>query len=857
MKLIKLIIVIFSFPLILNAQQIIENSKGVYVDQNGVMRWIESKQEVSLFGVNYTTPFAYSFRAHQKLGLSLRQAIDLDVEQMVRLGFDAFRVHVWDREISDKDGNLLQNEHLKLLDYLLTRLAENNIKTIITPIAWWGNGWPEPDEQTPGFSSYYKKVEMVTDSNARTAQRNYLKQFIEHKNKFNGIDYKNDPSIIAVEIINEPHHPDDATVVTGYINEMVQVLRDAGLAKPIFYNISENWSDTQANAVTAANIDGVSFQWYPTDLVHNRMLKGNYLINVNKYLIPSENVACLDSKAKMVYEFDAADIGGSYMYPAMARSYREAGMQFATMFSYDPVQIAWSNTEYPTHFLNLFYTPSKAISLMIAAKAFHDLPRMKSYGNYPNNNRFENFSVNHETDLSELNSTTHFYYSNSTGSTPKNISSLEHIAGVGNSSLINYDGTGSYFLDKLEEGIWRLEVYPDALWIRDPFKQTSMSRQVSKLFWNEREMSISLPDLNDNFGISSLMENKVINFSATQSKFMIQPGIYLLYSKTISADDLEKHLSKRQKWAEGLYLPDVEDSKAFVINKTGECLPRKAKPDFKFQIASDKKIEDMKFFIRHTGWRRFEKYSLIKKNGFDFTVADSIKYWDAGIQEYCVAVKVENEWFTYPGEMKGSPDDWDFYPENTWQVKVLEENDALVLFDAGSDFHDISYPQFSRSLSYRVDLGIGDNSENEILNLNIKVGEKNPNPFGFQTDVSEILKPFRNAQYHSVEIRCGSSTQSKINLSLILNDGGCFTYTLNLEREVKEFKIPFSEFKSGSALILPFSYPKFLPKFWNPKGLTVPNKLSGSQIQFIQVTSDSPGASGGEANISIQSIALK
>lgn len=61
---------------------------GVYVDGDGVLRWNGSNQEVSLFGVNYTTPFAYSYRAHKRLGLSLKKAIDLDVAQMSRLGLD-------------------------------------------------------------------------------------------------------------------------------------------------------------------------------------------------------------------------------------------------------------------------------------------------------------------------------------------------------------------------------------------------------------------------------------------------------------------------------------------------------------------------------------------------------------------------------------------------------------------------------------------------------------------------------------------------------------------------------------------------------------------------------------------------
>ncbi len=51
----------------------------VFVDQQGVMRWTDSKEEISLFGVNYTLPFAHAFRAHKYLGIDHKKAIDADV----------------------------------------------------------------------------------------------------------------------------------------------------------------------------------------------------------------------------------------------------------------------------------------------------------------------------------------------------------------------------------------------------------------------------------------------------------------------------------------------------------------------------------------------------------------------------------------------------------------------------------------------------------------------------------------------------------------------------------------------------------------------------------------------------------
>src|SRR5580698_5971050 len=117
----------------------------VYVDKLGVLRWTKDHKEAAFFGVNYTVPFAYSYRAHRALGVDPEEAIRQDVYHLARLGLDAFRVHVWDTEISDSTGNLLENEHLRLFDFLLAELKQRNIRIILTPIAFWGNGYPERD----------------------------------------------------------------------------------------------------------------------------------------------------------------------------------------------------------------------------------------------------------------------------------------------------------------------------------------------------------------------------------------------------------------------------------------------------------------------------------------------------------------------------------------------------------------------------------------------------------------------------------------------------------------------------------------------------------------------------------------
>ena len=507
------------------------NKSGIFVDKTGVMRWQKDGTEASFFGVNYTAPFAYGYRSIQRTGVSVEQAIKDDVYHFSRLGLDAFRVHVWDVEISDSLGNLINNEHLRLFDFLIAELKKRKIKTLITPIAFWGNGYPEKDENTGSFSSKYGKQRALLEEAAFLAQERYLKQFFQHKNPYTGLTYQNDPDVIAAEVNNEPQHSGAKELTTQYVNRMVKAIRSTGWSKPIFYNISE--SPKYADAIVKAkDVQGYTFQWYPTGLVSGHTLKGNYLPHVSRYHIPFDTIPAFKNAAKIVYEFDAGDVLDSYMYPAMAKSFRVAGFQWATQFAYDPMATAHGNTEYQTHYLNMAYTPSKSISLLIASKAFHDLPRSKPQAI---DSVFGPFRLSYAASRSEMNAEQEFYYSNTTSSKPVNIGHLQHIAGVGNSPVIQYSGTGAYFADRIADGVWRLEVMPDAVYLSDPFEKTSAGKMVTGISWATQNMNVQLPDLGLGFAIKALNKGNQATGKSVAGAFKISPGVYLLTRENLSS----------------------------------------------------------------------------------------------------------------------------------------------------------------------------------------------------------------------------------------------------------------------------------------------------------------------------------
>ena len=97
-----------------------------------------------LWGVNYYAPFALDYNELTRRGVDPRTAIRDDVAHFRRLGLDLLRVHCFDRQISRRDGSLVDTVHLELLDYLVSVASSNGMRTVITPIAWFG--WSPMDD---------------------------------------------------------------------------------------------------------------------------------------------------------------------------------------------------------------------------------------------------------------------------------------------------------------------------------------------------------------------------------------------------------------------------------------------------------------------------------------------------------------------------------------------------------------------------------------------------------------------------------------------------------------------------------------------------------------------------------------
>ena len=526
------------------------------VDAEGVLRWSDDASEVALVGVNYYTPFTMDYAAIAKLGLDHKQVIRDDVAHFRRLGLGCIRIHCFDREFSDPEGNLVDNAHLDLLDFVIDECRRSGLYAVLTPIAWWD----ATAGQTHGFSDLYTMPQMTTNRQAWALQSRFLKQFVEHVNRYTGKRIADDPCVLAFECINEPIYPKDTpdALITEYINTLADALRSGGTTKPIYYN---SWQ-VRNRAAGTARIDGVTSSSYPTGLASGRALKGPQLLRARgSCLDPNDAIA---RKSRMVYEFDAADVPGSYMYPVLAKFFRSEGNQVASQFQYDPLPLASVNHNWMTHHLNLVYTPGKALSLAIAAEVFKRVPRGAPFGTLPEAAAFPQFRSSAEADLSELVTDEAFLYSNTTTTQPPKPQALTRIWGCGASPVVSYSGSGAYFLDRAAPGVWRLQLYPDVFTVADPYSGTTEVKV--RVIPGQHVMTVRLPDLGDSFTLRPF-DGKAAGDPSSKVKqgaFEVPPGDYLLTRKS---SPLKEALMRQVTAAAPRYLAPRPDAVGLPVTR--------------------------------------------------------------------------------------------------------------------------------------------------------------------------------------------------------------------------------------------------------------------------------------------------
>ncbi len=787
-------------------------NRAVYLDAQGVVRWQDDRREVRLFGANYVLPTASDYRAAGYLHADRKQMIDEDMAQFARMGFDGLRLTFWgDWEASDSAGNLIANDHLDLLDYLIASARARGVYLLLSPIQLYGANWPDALQDTtdPGFGRHFGKGRMGTDPAAIAAQENYLRQLLDHVNPYTGVALKDEPAILFIELVNEPwHHPEDLQGSIRYINALTDAVRSTGCHKLVFYNVSQDFRI--AEAIRRSRAQGVTFAWYPSSLNSGHELQGNYLRAVDAF--PDMLRPELAHLPRIVYEFDSPDLRTGYMYPAMARTFRSVGAQFAAMFAYDMLQTASRNLAWQTHYLNLVYTPRKAMSAVIAAEAMHRLPRMQSYGPYPQNTRFGDFHVSYKDNLSELVARDAFLNAGSTRSTPPDPSALTRVAGYGSSPVVAYQGTGTYWLDRVRAGVWRLEVYPDAVPVHDPFEPPNANKIVTRAISRAWPMTIALPDLGTAFTVQPVAAGNAHAEQAAGGRFTVTPGVYVLSAHgSVDPATLPAYVG-RIGFAE-YHAPPTDSLAPSVQSLAAPAYLTGQDATLRARIAARTPPDSATLFIRPGAGGFYRGYAMHPAGGYTYAASLPAAALRDGPYEFVVTIFRAGRATTFPSGVHARPTDWDYYGRAVWKMDVVDGRTPLRLFDPATDADRLAFTRIGdagRSGIFR--LGLSPVTGRPVFHLELPVA-RNGTALADYT-ASLVIKHRINARGASVNgadalhVRLrGIGPRQVLHLTLVEDDGTSWQTAVAVDSTWSERTLPLSAFTIAKSVLLPEGFP--------------------------------------------------
>ena len=797
-------------PLAASAQQ--PATRSVFIDRAGVIRWTDTRAEVALYGANYTLPSASDYRAAGYLGADRKRLIEEDMAHFARMGWDALRLSFWgDWENADKAGNLIENDHLDLQDYLIAQARARGIYILFSPITTYNANWPDAlsDTTDPGFSKYYDRGKLGTDTIAWAAQANYLKQILEHVNPYTKTALKDEPAMLFIEPVNEPwHHPEDLALSVRYINMLVDAIRSTGTRKPIFYNVSQDFRITEA--IRKSKVQGVTFGWYPTGLNSGRELQGNFLRTVDHYdPMLSEQLAGLP---RIVYEFDSPDLRNGYMYPAMARAFRSVGAQFAAMFAYDMLRTSSRNLGWQTHYLNLVYTPRKAISSVIAAEAMRRLPRLQRYGAYPVNTRFGEFRVSYEENSAQLLAADAFMHAGDTRNTPPSPARLQRIAAYGSSPIVEYAGAGAYFLDKVREGVWRLEVYPDAVPVRDPFEMPNADKIVTRAIYRSWPMRVTLPDLGNSFSVQTVdAGNSAARANAVNGSFPITPGVYLLSAGGPVRPETLPQVIGRVRLSEFVAPPRDTLGPHVLLSAAPEYVRNRA-VEIDARIATTTSPDSVALFIRPLGRSWFNRYPMQHVRGYEYRATIPGDSLHEGPHQYVVTVAQGDSFITFPERITRQPWDWDFSARQFYSLDVVNPTTPLQLLRPADDVRRMAFTRIGDAGRQGI-FRIINSARNGAPALHFELPVMNnwsPDDYTVSIDVGDRIAArgtdLSAAKDVLIRLR-GIGPAQTAHVTLVERDGTSWGAAVSVDSAWTERVVPLGDFRIARAAMLPQGFP--------------------------------------------------
>ena len=507
-------------------------------------------EPLSLWGVNFQTPLSWEASRLARAGVpvtseGLNAVTDRNLDDVIRMEADFLRCHLTPADFTDGEGNLVDSPYLDALDYLVSEAGKRGLSLCFAFLNHMRKDGPGALWAGKGDKTW------LLDSAVIACTRNYISQLLVHPNKYDGTLYRDARQIAYWELVNEPlmysreemqdtpYFPayqnwlrdrgledgEDSfsrfreETVRSYIGETTAVIRAAGDRHPVCWGL--NWhrfrrqnADIFRGAATS-EAELVAFCNYPgqdsvaQDYSHLRydFTDRGFSEWFGKYASLADGYAWtlekdFSDKAVVVYEFETFFNQSAWMYPCQALYFKSLRAQAATMWTYTFAEIAEKFGG--SHYLNLRTTPGKAASFIVARHLFESR-KPGTPVTIEDEMKGDGWAISRSHNAAVYSDGEWYCHSGETASGWSGVEpapTVRHIRGLGSSSLVEYVGTGLYFIDVLSDSL-RIEIMPDVRIVGDVFSKPDFQTVVTELDEDAvHPFKIRLPAWKDTLSLS-------------------------------------------------------------------------------------------------------------------------------------------------------------------------------------------------------------------------------------------------------------------------------------------------------------------------------------------------------------------
>ncbi|MDX1719281.1 MAG: hypothetical protein R3353_03920, partial [Salegentibacter mishustinae] len=300
--------------------------------------------------------------------------------------------------------------------------------------------------------------------------------------------------------------------------------------------------------------------------------------------------------------------------------------------------------------------------------------------------------------------------------------------------------------------------------------------------------------------------------------FKIRPGTYLL-KKEGAEFDKNSDLNLRFELEE-FTAPESTVAQTYMLHEPIKELTENSSAEITAEIVSEKEIEKVEAWLQNGN--TYKAIELKNKNAYNYSAEIPESVLKNGFLEYQIIITTNKGKETFPGEVSGSPEDWDFYSEKVFITQIVKETKPLYIFNAAED-EDYVVGEWKPGNK----LVPTDNADEAEYRVKVeKLFEKDvENPeaapiydYSFRYNFNRKIAG-RKAELESKDslvIKARALTQStgKLQIALVMKNGVAFGTTLDIDQETKTYKIDLYTLKPVKTVSLPRPYPSFLPYYF-------------------------------------------